>query len=330
MKQNMLEKIRKLKPGEIVPLHYDEAFKIVFANPDHLEILTVLLSRILKIEYKDIVGRISLKPLKIPGQKLGEKKTERDVVVSLKKNDVYNLILEVNVSREYYQTIMNRNLYYSFQIAGRGLKESKNYKDMDYTFLINFNTFFVDKQNEFIFDEYLLRNVKGHVLTEKHKVFNINIAKCHEIWYHNKYQGMFEPYEEDLMLLCAAMMVTTEKDFQEIMELVRIKPEIKELMEALVLNMTKDDGIVGRYYDYQEEQRRINDFIIEEITEKATKEALEKGIQQGIEQGIQQGIVRNQKEVIIKMYSKNLSLEEIEELTGIELEVIKSIINQNN
>ena len=32
----------------------------MFANPDHLEILTLLLSRILKVEYKDIVGRVSL------------------------------------------------------------------------------------------------------------------------------------------------------------------------------------------------------------------------------------------------------------------------------
>ena len=32
----------------------------MFANPNYLEILTLLLSRILKVEYKDIVGKVSL------------------------------------------------------------------------------------------------------------------------------------------------------------------------------------------------------------------------------------------------------------------------------
>ena len=47
MKQNMLNKKRNLKPGEIVSLHYDQAFKIMYANPDHIEILTMLLSTLL-------------------------------------------------------------------------------------------------------------------------------------------------------------------------------------------------------------------------------------------------------------------------------------------
>ena len=106
MTKNMLEKKRKLGPGEIVPLYYDEAFKIMYANSEHLEILTVLLSKILEIEYDDIVGRITLLPLSVPNKTLGEKKCERDVVVSLKwedkEKDNYQIILEVNVKKEFY------------------------------------------------------------------------------------------------------------------------------------------------------------------------------------------------------------------------------------
>ena len=70
MKQAMLNKKRNLKPGEMVELIFDEAFKIMFANPDHLEILTILLSRILKIEYKDLLGNITLLPLNKPNKTL--------------------------------------------------------------------------------------------------------------------------------------------------------------------------------------------------------------------------------------------------------------------
>ena len=49
---------------------------------------------------------------------------------------------------------------------------------------------------------------------------------------------MFEPYEEDLMLLSAAMCVTKQKDFESIIEHVRTKPEIKNLMEGVLTRMT--------------------------------------------------------------------------------------------
>ena len=44
------------------------------------------------------------------------------------------------------------------------------------------------------------------VLSDKYKVFNINIEECYNLWYHNNYQGKFESYEEDLMLLCVSII----------------------------------------------------------------------------------------------------------------------------
>lgn len=74
----------------------------------------------------------------------------------------------------------------------------------------------------------------GLVLSEKYKIFNINIEECHKLWYHNDYQGKFESYEEDLMLLCASMMVEKEEDFREILAMIQMKPKIKELMEGVI------------------------------------------------------------------------------------------------
>ena len=48
----ILEKKEKLKEGEIVPIHFDSAFKIMYANDEHLEVLTVLLSKVLEIDYE--------------------------------------------------------------------------------------------------------------------------------------------------------------------------------------------------------------------------------------------------------------------------------------
>ncbi len=54
----IVEKKKTLKEGEMIQLCYDEAFKIMFANNDHLEILTMLLSKILKIDYSLLEGNV--------------------------------------------------------------------------------------------------------------------------------------------------------------------------------------------------------------------------------------------------------------------------------
>ena len=45
------------------------------------------------------------------------------------------------------------------------------------------------------------------------------------------------------MLLCAAMMVNKEEDFKGIIDMIQMKPEIKELMEGLVRQMNHDEEV---------------------------------------------------------------------------------------
>ena len=54
MKPNMLNKKRNLSQGEIVKLWCDQAFKLMYGNADHLEMLTMLLSKILEVDYNDL------------------------------------------------------------------------------------------------------------------------------------------------------------------------------------------------------------------------------------------------------------------------------------
>ena len=58
MIETISEKLAKLPKDEKIPLMFDECMKIMFANPDRLEPLTLLLSRILEIKYEDLVGHI--------------------------------------------------------------------------------------------------------------------------------------------------------------------------------------------------------------------------------------------------------------------------------
>ena len=317
MKQKMLKKKRGLAPGEIVPLFFDQAFKIMYGDINHIEILTVLLSKILEIDYDDLEGKITLLPLNVNNKTIGEKKSERDVVVSVKTEDNYRIILEVNVKKEFYQSIIDRNIYYTFNEAKR-LVEGENYDNMDITFLINFNTFYINNTRKKVLDEYLLRNEEGDILTKKYKVLNINIAECYDLWYHNNYQGKFGLYEEDLVLLSAAMMTGLESDFYKIIDIIRMKPEIKELMEGVLSNMNKNEDLVVNYYDWKEENDRINQSIISEVKRKTLKE------------GIQKGIREKEKEIVWNMYNKNYKTEDISEITNLSVLQVKEIIDNHN
>ena len=126
----------------------------MFANPNRLEPLTLLLSKVLEVRYEDIEGKISLYPLSIPNETIGEKKTERDIVVKFNDKDEDKIIIEVNFKNHFYETIINRNLNYLSEVASKGLHESDTYDDIEPTLLINFNTFYVDNIHKKIFDYY--------------------------------------------------------------------------------------------------------------------------------------------------------------------------------
>ena len=317
----LLEKKKMLKEGEMIQLCFDEAFKIMFGNSEHIEILTMLLSKIFKVDYEKLEGNVELKPLKTPSKKIGEKKCERDVVVSIKHDEIYNIVLEVNVRKKFYQTIIDRNLYYTFQTAGHTLIEKETYDKIPYTFLINFNTFFINRTKKEVFEEFLLQDKYGMVLSEKYKIYNINIEECYNLWYHNNYQGKFESYEEDLVLLCASLMVKEEEEFKKILKMIQMKPEIKELMEGVTRQMNHDEELVTEYKTWKNENERINASIINEERKEAHQE--------GLEEGIKEGALNTKREMVLKMNNKKISLDVISECTDLSIDEIENIINNN-
>ena len=315
----ILDKKNKLKEGEIIPLHYDKAFKIMYANQEHIEVLTMLLSKLLKVDYKRLEGNVTLLPLTETSKTITEKRCERDVLVSVKTDRDYNIILEVNVRKGFFQSVLERNLYYTYQTAGHILKESMDYTNLPYTILVNFNTFFVNKDKKEVIEDFRYRDKYGYVLTEKNINYNINIEECYKLWYNNNYQGKFEPYEEDLVLLSAAMMVDNSEDFGKIIKMVRMKPEIMELMEGLIREMNHDEKLVTEYKTWKNEEERINASCI--------AEAHNVGVEEGLKQGIKQGIKQIQEEMVLNMFNNNLSLDLISKYANLSIDEVKAIIN---
>ena len=178
---------------------------------------------------------------------------------------------------------MDRNIFYMQEVATSGFEEGADFENLDITFLVNFNTFYVDKINKKVFDEYVYRNEEGYILSEKQKVLNINIVECYNLWYDNNYQGMFEPYEE-----------------------VRTKPEIKNLMEGVLMEMTEDERMWGRFYNKEEEEARIWAGIRKEEREEGRQE--------------------ERNEIVINMYKQKLDIDLISSCVNIKKEEVEKIV----
>ena len=165
---NKIVERRKLKKGEKIPLMYDECAKIMFANPNRIGPLTLLLSRILEVRYEDLEGRIELIPNNEPNKRVGKKKSERDILVRV-MTDNTRIILEVNVRGD-YDTILNRNLLYLSKLYGSELDSWDSYDKINNIFLINFNTFYIDNTHKKLFDYYYFRKYfNGKTKDFKHK-----------------------------------------------------------------------------------------------------------------------------------------------------------------
>ena len=67
------------------------------------------------------------------------------------------------------------------------------------------------------------------------------------------------------------------------------KGEIRREMEGVLDNMCRDQKLVSRYYNREEEGRRIHEGICKEIAEKTA--------------------LRTKKEIIINMYNQNATIE---------------------
>ena len=121
----------------------------------------------------------------------------------------------------------------------------------------------------------------------------------------------------------------------------KIKKSDYDLMETIIIRLSKEDSKTGNNLldllhglfgnlEYNEKISRLTelgldvDLVKEEMVHMCnlSERILERGVEQGIEQGIEQG----QFKLVMKMYKKGTSVQQISELTDIQQEQIEEWI----
>lgn len=313
------KKIYELKKGEKIPLMYDECARIMFSNPNRMEPITLLVSKILNVDYQKIEGKIELLPTRQDNVRVNKKKTECDIVVKVDFDKTRcGLIIEINVKDRFYETVINRNIFYMNRLFGNDLNEHDTYKNISDLYLINFNTFFTDDINKNIFDYYYFMNSDGHILTEKQKILNINIAECHKLLYDKSEIKYKNAYEKDLFYLSAALYTNSAQEFNYCISKIDTLGRIKDIFMEVSSDMNSDEELLSMYYNKEEDEKRIWNGIIEEEKEIAREE------------GHAEGIKQNRLEIIKNLVKMNMKIDDISQVVNLPINEVEKIIDECN
>ena len=158
-------------------LMLDENFKIMFNQKVPL---TVLVSRILGIEYEKVEGKVKIEPLTITKKERGKKKEERDLVASVSIESPAKLIIEVTYDaasvnakgdyiydkRQDWISKVKRNFHYLIETITNSIEKKEPYDKIVRTILVDFTPYYLDGKYKEVIERCFMTTPHGKKLTD--------------------------------------------------------------------------------------------------------------------------------------------------------------------
>ncbi len=298
-----------LKKGyKIIPMIYDKMFKGVLTSKEARGYLISLISNITGIKKESLKKNMVFKNNEQPVYGISEKKKITDMVV-----DIKDCVINLEMNREYYEGLMDRNNEYISKIRESLVPEGESYSDIPKTIQINFDNF-----NYYIPDKRVV--IKFEMMDEKGVKEGVNTESYHVILPNAKEKYYNEGSEEELVRELVIMMA--EKD-EELEKLIQDNMELRKVGDKIV-EISNDEKLQG-WYDEEEHQRKVRNSLMasairkgwNEGKEAGKAEGLKEGIKEGIKEGETKGALFKQKEIARNLLNTGVSIDIIEKATGI-------------
>ena len=151
-------------------------------------------------------------------------------------------------------------------------------------------------------------NEKGELYVKNFIIYEINMDYYDKIWY-SKNEDEIKKNQYMIML---------DLDKKELKNMPKDKIVDKYITNVTIVN---DDPEFQKYMSEEEDKRKIQNSLL--------SEAKEEGISQGISQGYTSGINDGIKQTAKNLLSMNMPIEDISKATGLSIEEIKKISNDN-
>lgn len=271
----------------------DRAFKEVFFNPNNSDLLKALLEFILKIK----IDKLEIKKTELLSGNVNIKDKRVDAIVH-----TGNKKIEIEINSQYEKYLNPRNMAYICNTYQSHTLVGKEYNQQTDIIQVNL-TWGLGKNNEEM-KIYKIMNEKGELYVKNFIIYEINMDYYDKIWY-SKNEDEIKKNQYMIML---------DLDKKELKSMPKDKIVDKYITNVTIVN---DDPEFQKYMSEEEDKRKIQNSLL--------SEAKEEGISQGYTSGINDGISKEKVSIAKNMLNKNMSMEDISDITGLSIEEINKL-----
>ena len=324
-----------LENNEILQIRDDRLFHDLF-NRNEIATIEWVAATILKCPIEKIKGKVYTNSERLPGIRATERKKYVDLLIWY--NDEFILIeLNNNYSGNPMKNLMYANnllsSYYDLEIDEDKTNIANNkivYKKSKKVYikpirgiLVNLNWYPPTATKR-------KREIPGKIVTDwnypidsspEFQGYCLRILSVNLDYYANLcYDNVTE--EEKFFKLLA---INNKTDLKEITKDI---PELENYVNKLE-NLSNEK----EYRDMLMNERMVKKLIKEDEDfarfSMGRDVGIEQGLEKGIEQGLEKGIEKNKREMVIKMYNQNASIDFISKVSELSVEEINKIIEEN-
>ena len=268
---------------------FDRPFKEVFLNPKNKDLLKALLELVLEIK----IDRIEIRSTELLSGNIGVKDKRVDALVYAGDKKI-----EIEINSENRDYVRPRNMAYLCNIYQSHTLRGEEYNEDTDIIQINF-TYGLGEKKE-AKRKYKVRDKEGKEYVKNFKIYEINMDYYKKIWY-DKNEDEIEKNKYIVML---------DLDKEELEKMPKDKIVDKYITNVTIVN---DDPEFQEYMSKEEDERKIKNSLLTEVREE------------GINLGIEKGINSRNTEIAQNMIKKNIDIEVISDVTGLEIDKINKL-----
>ncbi len=275
----------------------DRAFKEVFLNPNNSDLLKALLEFILKIK----IDKLEIKKTELLSGNVNVKDKRVDAIVH-----TGNKKIEIEINSQNKDYLHTRSTAYICNIYQSNASVGDTYNED--TDIIQVNLTWGLGRNNDEMKIYKIMNEKGELYVKNFIIYEINMDYYDKIWYSKN--------EEEIKK--NQYMIMLDLDKKELENMPKDKIVDKYITNVTIVN---DDPEFQKYMSEEEDKRKIQNSLLSE----AKEEGISQGYTSGINDGISKGENKKSIEIAKNMLKKNMSIEDISDITGLSIEEINKL-----
>ncbi len=275
----------------------DRAFKEVFLNPNNSDLLKALLEFILKIK----IDKLEIKKTELLSGNVNIKDKRVDAIVH-----TGNKKIEIEINSQNKDYLHTRSTAYICNIYQSNASVGDTYNEDTDIIQVNL-TWGLGRNNEEM-KIYKIMNEKGELYVKNFIIYEINMDYYDKIWYSKN--------EEEIKK--NQYMIMLDLDKKELKNMPKDKIVDKYITNVTIIN---DDPEFQKYMSEEEDKRKIQNSLLSE----AKEEGISQGYTSGINDGISKGENKKSIEIAKNMLKKNMSIEDISDITGLSIEEINKL-----